>query len=216
MKTQFLLCAIAGLCQAQVLSGIHASASRNVAISTDEAAFNVQVTGKLESTAAQVKNALQEAGAPNPTVIATGLGGRTNEANSLVQIIYSATFTLPSANAVEVTKGLLNLSTHLPGTLISLQSSVSYAASQARIEAMRQSLLPQLRDEAMKSAQAQAAAAGLKLGRLRAATDFPGAQYAYAASRLGGDFSAVTGFILTAPLPLKYTFGVELVFDAIP
>ena len=217
MKTLLLCIAIAGLCQAQNFSGIRGSASRSVNVPPDEATFNLQVTGKLDSTVAQVKSALQNAGAPNPTVTATGLGGRTNEPNSPAQIAYSATFTLPAKSAAEVATGIQNLSANLPSTLTSLQMSVSYAATDARVEAVRQSLLPQMRDDAMKSAQTQAAAAGLKLGRLRSVTDVPSApRFAYAASRLGGDFSVITGVIGIAPPPLAYTFGLELIFDTNP
>jgi len=219
MKTFLFAVVFAGLCHAQALSGIHAPAMRNINIPADEASFNVTVTAALESTAKQVKEALQNAGAPNPTVVATSIGAsnRLPILRSAPEMTYSATFALPAASAAEVAKGLLNLSTHLTEPLTGVQLSVTYAASDARIQAVRESLLPQLREEALKAAQAIAAAAGVKLGRLRAANENP-ANGIYLAAR-SGDFAVgrlIGGILSPFPPNLAYTFRLELVFDTVP
>lgn len=215
MKTLLVSLMFGGLCHAQALSGIHAPATRNVNIPADEASFNVTVTAILDSTAKQVKEALQAAGAPNPTVVAISVGpSRTGRIVGSPEVFYSATFTLPAASAAEVAKGLLNLSTHLREPLTGLQLSVTYAASEAKVQEVRQTVLPQLREEALKAAQTMAAAAGVKLGRLRGANENP-AGGVYLAAR-NGDFSSITGFISPFPLNISYTFRLELVFDAIP
>jgi len=216
MKTLLLSLMSAALCSAQALSGIHAPATRNVVIPADEASFNVTVSATLESTAKQVKEALQSAGAPNPTVVATSIGavGRFPISISGPQLVYSATFALPAASAAEVAKGLLDLSTHLREPLTSLQLNVTYAPSEARVDQVRQTVLPQLREEALKTAQALAATAGVKLGRLRAANENP-PNGMYLAVR-NGDFSSITGIRSPYPINLPYTIRLELVFDTIP
>jgi len=218
MKTLLLSLMVAGLCHAQVPGGIRGSASRSLNIPADEASFNVTVTAALESTAKQVKEALQNAGAPNPTVVATSVGAAPSRLPTVgggPQLVYSATFTLPAASAAGVAKGLLDLSTHLREPLSFLQLNVTYAPSEARLEQVRQTVLPQLREEALKAAQAIAAAAGVKLGRLRAANENP-PNGMYLASRIGGDFSSITGFVSPFPINLAYTVRLELVFDTLP
>ncbi|MEO8372705.1 MAG: hypothetical protein ABI806_26205, partial [Candidatus Solibacter sp.] len=133
MKTLLLSLIFAGLCHAQALDGIHAPAVRNINIPADEASFNITITATLESTAKQVKEALQNAGAPNPTVVATSIGAVSRFPISISgpQLVYSATFTLPAASAAEVAKGLLDLSNHLREPLNSLQFNVTFAPSEA-------------------------------------------------------------------------------------
>ena len=213
MKSHLVILMFAALCHAQTSAGIHAPVTRTVNIPADEASFNVTVAAKLDSTARQVKDALQIAGAPNPTVIASSVGGaRSGTRLDAPEVSYYATFTLPAANAADVAKALLNLSTHLPEPLTFLQMSVNYTASNARMESVRQSLLPQMRDEAQKAAQNMAIAAGVRLGPVRAASDNPSGYFLVARS---GDFSQVTG-ILSALPAIGYTFRLELVFDTLP
>jgi len=217
MKTLLFSLMFAGLCHAQALSGIHAPVARNVSIPADEATFNIMVSAKVDSTARQVKEALQNAGALNPTVVALSVGAsRSGALAGAPEVTYSATFTLPAASAPEVAKGLLSLSTHLPDPLTFLQLNVAYAPSPAKLEEVRQTVLPQLREEAIKAAQAIAAAAGVKLGRLRAANENPTGGVYLAASRIGGDFSSISGFISPFPPNIGYTIRLELVFDTLP
>jgi hypothetical protein len=215
MKTLLFSLMFAGLCHPQALNGIHAPVSRNVNIPADEASFNITVGAKADSTVKQVKEALQNAGALNPTVVAVGIGKSQSGAVTGPEAVYTAAFALPAASAAEVAKGLLDLSAHLPEPLTFLRLNVTYAASEARVEQERQTVLPQLRDEATKVAQALAAAAGVKLGRLRAANENPANGMYLNASRIG-DFSAITGFISPFPPNIAYIIRLELVFEAIP
>jgi hypothetical protein len=175
------------------------------------------VSAKLDSTTQQVKQLLQDAGALNPTVVANSVGAaRSGAVGMAPEVFYSATFTLPAASAADVAKSLLNLSTHLPNPLTSLQLGVTYAASDAKVEAVRQSVLPQLREEALKAAQTIAAAAGVKLGRLRAVNENPTGGVYLAASRISGIFFSTAGFISPFPPNIGYTIRLELVFDTLP
>lgn len=216
MRTLLISLVFAGLSLAQVISGIHAPVTRSVGLAADEATFNVTVTARLDSTVQQVKQALQNAGAPNPTVVATNVGApnRFPISGGSPELVYSATFTVITASSAEVAKGLLNLSTHLTDPLNSLQLNVRYAASQAKVDELWQSLLPQMREEAQKSAVSLAAAAGVKLGRLRAANENP-ANGIYLAAR-NGDFSRIGGVIGPYPVSIPYTFRLELVYETIP
>ena len=216
MRTLLFSLLFASQCHAQALSGIHAQAIRNVNIPADEASFNISVAAKLDSTAKQVKEALQNAGAPNPTVVATSIGGQNREPllGGGPEIAYSATFTVPAASAGEVARGLLNLSTHLTAPLTALLLNVTYAASETKVAEVRQSVLPELREEALKTAQGLAKASGVTLGRLRAANENP-AGGVYLAAR-NGDFSSITGFLSPFPIGIPYAIRLELVFDAIP
>src|ERR1039458_5614999 len=70
MKLQFLLLIV--LCSvgaAQTPDGINAPASRTVTLTADEATFTIAVAATLDSTQAQVKQAIENAGLPNPTVV---------------------------------------------------------------------------------------------------------------------------------------------------
>ena len=213
MKALFVSLTFAALCHAQGFDGIHAPVSRSVHIPADEASFNLTVTAKLDSTAKQVKEALQSTGAPNPTVVATGLGQTPIRVlDTAADVLYSATFTLPAASAAGVAKALADLSTHPPAPLTSMQLSVTYRAGDARVEALRRTLLPEMRDEAQKTAEGLAAASGVRLGALRAVNDTAGG--AYRVARIG-NFSAISGFVTSVPPTIPYTFRLELVFDAL-
>ena len=59
------------------------------------------------------------------------------------------------------------LRTKIPAPLLSFQYAASLNASPTTVEAMRQTLLPQLFAEAQKKAQGLATAAGLKLGAIK-------------------------------------------------
>ena len=214
MKAFLLSIALAALGQTQALNGIHAPVSRNVTLPADEASFNLTITAKLDSTARQVKEALQKAGAPNPTVVAAGIGQAPFRVfNSGADVIYLATFSLPARSSSEVTRALIDLGTRLPDPLTSVQMSVTYAPSAERLEATRQSLLPQLRDEAQKEAVSLAAASGVTLGPLKAVNDTSGGAYLLARN---GDFTSLSVFVSPVPPIVTYTFRLELVFDVQP
>jgi len=206
---------------AQTLDGINAPVSRTVTLTADEAAFTITAAGTLDSTQQQVKQALQNAGLPNPSVVATGLGQDTAEwFAGAPQILYSATVTIAAGSALDTAKSLETLRTQLPAPLTSLQYAVAFNPSQAAIDTARQAVLPQLLDDARKLAQSLAAAAGVKVGAIRMVSDAAGASaYAVpAASFLAGDFSLVLApgiFGSLSPLPpssTQYTFSLNVIF----
>src|SRR5260370_3415463 len=160
---------------AQTLEGINAPVSRTVTLTPDEAAFTITVAATLDSTQQQVKQALQNAGLPNPTVVATGLGQDTSTyPPGGTQMLYSATVAIPAGSAIDTAKNIETLRTHLPAPLQSLQYSVAFNPSQATVDAMRQVVLQQLLDDSRKLAQSLAAAAGGGLGAIRSISDSAG------------------------------------------
>src|ERR1039458_593684 len=176
----FLILLFIVLCSvgtAQTLDGINAPASRTVTLTADEAAFTISVAATLDSTQSQVKQALQSAGLPNPTVVATGLG-QDNSTNppGAAQVLYSATVTIAAGSVMDAAKGLETLRTHLQAPLQSLQYSVAVNPSQATVDAMRQIVMPQLLDDSRRLAQSLAAANGVKVGAIRSISDSAGAE----------------------------------------
>src|SRR5450756_434592 len=195
----FLIPVFSCVATAQTFEGISAPASRTVTLAADEAAFTLTVAASLNSTQQQVKQALQDAGLPNPTVVATGLGQNTSQYFSgPVQILYSATVVIPAGAAMDTAKSLEALRTHLPAPLQSLQYSVAFNPSQTTVDAMRQVVLPQLLDDSRKLAQSLAAAAGVKLGAIRAIGDAAGVYAILGGATFlrAGDFSSVTPYSL--------------------
>jgi hypothetical protein len=219
MKHLYLLFIVLScVATAQTLEGISAPASRTVTLTADEAAFTITVAATLDSTQQQVKQALQNAGLPNPTVVATGLGQATSEWFATgVQMLYSATVALPAGSAMDTAKGLEALRTHLPAPLQSLQYAVAFNPSQTTVDAMRQVVMPQLLDESRKLAQSLAAATGVKLGAIRSIGDSAGVYAVLVPTpvlRLG-DFLLGT---LSSSLPssTQVTFSLNVVFATAP
>ena len=221
MKHLFLpIAALACVATAQTFDGISVPVSRTVTLAADEAAFTIATAATLDSTQQQVKQALQNAGLPNPTVVATGLG----QDNSVyppgaAQILYSATVTIPAGSAMDTARALETLRTHLPAPLQNLQYSVAFNASQAAQDAARQALMPLLLDDARKSGQSLAAAAGVRLGAIRSIGDSAGvyANIVPAAVQRSGDFSRLGNILLgglsySLPSSTQYTFYLNVVF----
>ena len=227
MKPLFILSIVlSSLTTAQTLDGINAPASRTVTLTADEAAFTISVAATLDSTQAQVKQALQNAGLPNPTVVATGLGqdNSTNPPGG-AQILYSATVTIAAGSVMDAAKGLETLRTHLQAPLQNLQYSVAVNPSQATVDAMRQTVMPQLLDDSRNLAQSLAAATGVKVGAIRSISDSAGAvggvYLAPTAVLRSGDFSVITGLpsvfgnLPSLPSSTQYTFYVNVVFATV-
>jgi hypothetical protein len=203
---------------AQTVDGINAPATRTVTIPADEAAITIIAAGSLDSTPQQVKQALQNAGLPNPTVVAIGLGQDSSRyPPNPAQMFYSAAVTIAAGSAIDTANSLERLRTNLPAPIQNLQYSVTFNASQAKVDAMRETVLPQLMDESRKLAQSLASAAGVKLGGIRAISD-AGGVFAYAASRIG-DFSSLLLGYPSALVPAsgtQYTFYLNVVFATAP
>jgi len=220
MRQAFFVLIFSGIASAQVSDGISASVNRSVTLTADEAAFQIVVGATLDGTQQQVKQALQAAGLPNPTVVATRLSQDTSSVPvAQVQIVYLGTVTIAAASARDAAKSLETLRAQLPAPLRSLQYSVAFQASQAAIDSMRLTLLPQLVAEAQSKAQSLTAAAGVKLGAIMSISDSQGGAVggvlsgAPAAYARVGDFSG-SGFIL-AGYPAatnQYTFYLNVLF----
>lgn len=216
----FLFTVFSCVATAQTFAGINAPVRRTVTLKADEAAFTIIVAATIDSTQQQVKQALQNAGLPNPTVVGTGLGQDNSAYPSRpAQILYSATVAIPAGSAKDTAKSLETLRTNLPAPLQRLQYSVAFTPSQNTVDAMRLVLMPQLLDESRKLAQSLAAASGVKLGAIRSVSDSAGAVggYTLAAARV----AVVTGdFLLGAPYSLasgmQYTFYLNVVFATAP
>ncbi len=196
--------------------GISAPVSRTVPLVTDEASVGIAVAATLDSTQQQVKQALQNAGLPNPTVVAIGLGqDNSTYPSGTAQVLYSASVTIPAGSAMEAAKNLETLRTHLPSPLRSLQYSMAFNPSQTTIDAMRQTVLPQLLDDSRKLAQSLAAAAGVRLGAIRAISDVGGSYIGIptAAARI---YDPLTGIAPLPPSSTRYTFYLNVVFAAAP
>lgn len=225
----FLYAALSWMAASQTPDGISAPASRTLALTADEADFTITVAATLDSTEQQVKQALQGAGLPNPTVVATGLGQDTSTyLLSAAQILYSATVAIQAGSAFDTAKSLENLRFHLPSPLQSLQYSVAFNPSQVTVDAMRLVTLPQLLDDSRKLAQSVAAAAGVKLGTIRSISDsagvpagMPNLVYTF---EVGGIFPArglkqyaALSDTPASPLPsTQYTFYLNVVFAVAP
>jgi hypothetical protein len=212
---KLLLALIFGLVPAAWADGISAPVSRTVTLAADEASISIIVAATLDSTQQQVKQSLQTAGLPNPTVVGIGLGQDSSTyPPSGVQMLFSATTTVPAGLAAATAKSLEALRTHLPAQLQGLQYSMALNPSQSSIDAMRQILLPQMLDDSRKQAQSLAAAAGVRLGAILAISDVGGV-YGFLRS---GDFSRVV-FGNVAPLPsssTQVTFFLSVVFATVP
>ena len=209
-----LLPVLSCVATAQTFEGINAPASRTVTLTADEAAFTIAVAATLDSTQQQVKQALQNAGLPNPTVVATGLGqDASTYPPGAAQILYSATVAIPAGSAMDTAKRLETLRTHLPAPLQSLQYAVAFNPSQTTVDAARQVVMPQLLDDSRKLAQSLAAAAGVKLGAIRSIGDSAGvyALVTPTAVARNGDFSLGIPYF---PLPSRtqYTFSLNVIF----
>jgi hypothetical protein len=211
-----LIVVFACVASAQTPDGISAPASRTVTLAADEAAFAITVAGTLDSTQQQVKEALQGAGLPNPTVVATGLSQDTSYPPGAAQIIYSATVAIATGSAIDTAKRLETLRSKLPAPLQNLQYSVAFNPSQTTVDAMRQVVLPQLLDDSRKLAQSLAAAAGVKLGAIRSISDSAGV----VGGIVGGSapLLPVARFLFGIPSYLpsstQYTFYLNVVFAA--
>jgi hypothetical protein len=221
-----LIAALSCAATAQTFEGINAPASRTMTLAADEANFTIAVSGTLDSTQQQVKQALQNAGLPNPTVVAIGLDHSSSQwFDTSPQLLYSATVTIAAGSAMDAAKSLEGLRTSLPAPIQSLQYTVAINPSQASIDAMRQTLIPQLVNNSRKLAQSLAAAAGVKLGPIRSITDSAGASgavFAYIGSAVqrNGDFSAILGVapngLYQQPTSSQVTFSINVVFALAP
>ena len=218
MKNLLLLLPVfVSIAAAQSADGINAPVSRTVTLDGDEAAFSMTVAATLDSTSQQVKEALQNAGLPNPTVVATGLVQATTQwFAGPVQMLYSATATIAAGSAIDTAKSLEALRTLLPAPLQSLEYTVAVRPSQAAVDATRQTVLPLLLEESRKLAESLAAATGIKVGAIRSISD-SGGIYAYVNRSAAFLYDPLTTS-LSSPLSssTQFTYSLNVVFAAAP
>jgi uncharacterized protein DUF541 len=170
---------------AQVTDGVATSVTRTVTLTADEADFGIVAAAGLDATQQQIAQIFLDAGISGLSLSGTSLGQSydysTNPAIAQTQVLYQFTFSVPAAGLKDAAKIMETLRLKPPALLKNFQYSAALNASQATVDAMRQTLLPQLLADAQKKAQTLAAAAGLKLGGVRGVSEsYYASGYSYA------------------------------------
>ena len=173
LVTLFLLSAFTAF--AQLTDGVATSVTRTVTLTADEADFSIVAGAGLGTTQQQVAQIFLDAGVSSLSNSGTALSQNydysTNPPTTQTLVLYQFTFSVPAAGLQDAAKIMEALRTSPPALLKSFQYSAALNASQATVDAMRQTLLPQLFADAQKKAQTLAAAAGLKLGGVRGVSE---------------------------------------------
>lgn len=160
---------------AQTTDGVATSVSRTVTLTADQADFSIVAGGSLDTTQQQMAKIFQDAGISNLTLSGTALGQSyvyaKNPPTVQTQILYQFTFSVPAAGMKDTVAILEAVRTKPPDLLKSFQYSASLDASQASVDAMRLTILPQLFADAQKKAQTLVSAAGLKLGGVKGVSE---------------------------------------------
>jgi len=163
------------IASAQFADGIATSVNRTVTLTPDEADFAVVAAAGLDVTPQQVTQVFLDAGIASLSLTGTALvqayDYSTNPPATRTQVLYQFAFTVPAPGLKDATNKLEGLRASPPSSLMSMQYTASLNASQATVDAMRLTLLPQLLADAQKKAQTLAAAAGLKLGAVKGVTE---------------------------------------------
>jgi hypothetical protein len=162
-------------CAQLTADGVSTSVTRTVTLTADEADFTILAAAGLDTTQQQITQIFLDAGVSGLSLTGTSLSQNydysTNLAVNQTQVLYQFTFSVPAAGLKDAAKIMETLRLKPPALLKSFQYSATLNASQATVDAMRQTLLPQLLADAQKKAQALAAAAGLKLGAVKGVSD---------------------------------------------
>jgi uncharacterized protein YggE len=213
LASLLLLSALPVFCQ--TTDGIATSVSRTVTLTADQADFSVVAGASLDTTQQQIVQAFSDAGITNLSLYGTTLSQNydysTNPPAIQTQILFQFTFSVPPSGLVAAAKIMEGLRTKPPDLLKSMQYTAALNASQATVDAMRQTLLPQLFADAQKKAQTLAAAAGLKLGAIKGVSE---TVYANGSSNswigttaYGGTFSSTNSTAGT-----QYSFSAYVTF----
>jgi Protein of unknown function (DUF541) len=197
--------------------GVATSVTRTVTLTADEADFSIVAGVGLDITQQQVAQIFLEAGITGLTLSGTSLGQSydysTNPANVQTQVFYQFTFSVPAAGLKDAAKTMETLRAKPPAPLKNFQYSAALNASQATVDAMRQTLLPQLMADAQKKAQALAAAAGLKLGGVRGVSDsYFASGYSYPSWISSSQFGVVSSSSVGGS-GTQYTFNASVTFS---
>jgi uncharacterized protein YggE len=184
MRQAALICVFAAAAFAQVPDGLTVSVSRIVSVPPDEADFSVNVTTSLDTTQAQVTQALQDLGISNALVLTVVVGDAGSYASQQVpnsQLYYLVSFTTAPSAMVNVSKKLDAFKASPPAGFVTAQYTASLNASSAAVSAAHDATLPKLLADAQSKAGTLAAAAGLKVGGITGVSDFSSVVYGYSA-----------------------------------
>src|ERR1035438_6165690 len=213
----FLLSAVASF--AQITDGVATSVTRTVTLTADEADFSIIAGASLDTTQQQIAQIFLDAGIANLSNSGTALSPNydysTNPPNIQTQMLYQFTFSVPAAGLKDAAKIMEALRAKPPDLLKSMQYSAALNASPATVDAMRQTLLPQLFADAQKKAQTLAAAAGLKLGAVRGVSESVYASGNAGVSYIGSSIYATTGVISSTSggSGTQYTFYANVTYS---
>jgi uncharacterized protein YggE len=216
MRLASLFLFLAVLASAQVTDGVATSVTRTVTLTADEADFGIVAAAGLDTTQQQIAQIFLDAGISGLSLSGTSLGQSydysTNPASSQTQVLYQFTFSVPAAGLKDAAKIMEALRTKPPTQLKNFQYSAALNASQSTVDAMRQTLLPQLLADAQKKAQTLAAAAGLKLGGVRGVSEsYYASGYSYA-SWISSSQN-VSGSSSAGGSGTQYTFSANVTFS---
>jgi uncharacterized protein YggE len=173
LVTLLLLSAVAAF--AQLTDGVATSVTRTVTLTADEADFTIIAGASLDTTQPQMAQVFVDAGVTGLTNSGTSISQNYDYSTSpyTVQtlVVYQFTFSVPAAGLKDAAKIMEALRTTPPALLKTFQYSAALNASQATVDAMRLTLLPQLFADAQKKAQTLATAAGIKLGAVKGVSE---------------------------------------------
>ena len=215
MKPISLFLFLACIAWGQFTDGIATSVNRSISLTADEAAFSVVAGASLDTTQQQVTQIFLDAGIANLSVTGTALGQSfdysKNPPSTQTEMLYQFAFTVPAAGLKDAAKKMEALRTSPPVLLRSMQYTAAFNASQATVDAARQTLLPQLFADAQKKAQSIAAAAGLKLGAIKSVSEsFYG--YGSYSSWIGTSSVANVFSSSSSGTGTQYTFSAMVTF----
>jgi uncharacterized protein YggE len=182
---------------AQLTDGVATSVTRTVTLTADEADFTIVAGTSLDTTQQQIAQVFVDAGITGLTNSGTSLSQNydysTNPYTVQTLVAYQFTFSVPAAGLKDAAKIMEALRTKPPDLLKTFQYSAALNASQATVDAMRLTLLPQLFADAQRKAQTLANAAGIKLGAVKGVSESYYSSGNSGVSYIGSTLIAVTG-----------------------
>ena len=216
MRLVTLLLLSAFISFAQLTDGVATSVTRTVTLTADTADFSIVAAAGLGTTQEQIAQIFLDAGITGLSNSGTALGQNydysTNPPTIQTLVLYQFAFSVPAAGLKDAAKIMETLRTKPPDLLKGFQYSAALNASQSTVDAMRQTLLPQLFADAQKKAQTLAAAAGLKLGGVKGVSETFYATGNSGVSYIGNTLSSTTG-IFTSTSTIGGS-GTQYIFNA--
>jgi len=175
MRLLNLFLYFAFIAAAQFTDGVSASVTRTAALTADQADFSVVIGASPDATQQQATQILLDAGISSLSLSGATLGQSidygTNRPTAQTQVLFQFTFSVPAAGLKDAAGKMEALRASPPDLVKSLQYTAVLNASPSTVDAMRQTLLPQLFADAQKKAQTLAAASGLKLGGIEGVSE---------------------------------------------